>query len=228
MQEEQVEEVLLGERLGGIGVEQATRYRGGAHLGGVDPASVVGDCEDDVGGHGFGADDQLPLPLLASFTRLFDPVVDGVANEVQERLAEPIEHGALELRVAAPHADAQALALGVREVSRIADELGQHGLHRNEAQSPRARRDVLEARLASVEVGEHRLELAARIRRRVAHVRPESEVERAELSVEGQHPIGQFVDSARIDLNPVLRGRRLRAARRNGRSARRRRLASAR
>ena len=77
------------------------------------PPPVVGDGDDHLGPELHGVEAHGRLRRLARGHPLvgrLDAVVDGVADQVQQRVAELLEHAAVELGVLAPHLPAHVLA----------------------------------------------------------------------------------------------------------------------
>ena len=105
---------------------QALLERLGGDPVGVDPAAVVGDLDHDLAARVVRAQRQHALGGLAGGDALLgglDPVVDGVAHEVGQRVLDGLEQPAVELGVATGHLELDlALARG-REVAHDARHL---------------------------------------------------------------------------------------------------------
>ena len=100
-----------------------------AHADDVDAAAVVGDFNDHLalfmeGDHAQAALFGLAL-RLADFGR-FDPVIDGVANHVGERIADRLDECLVQFGVLPLHLEANFLPASEREVTNDAGKLAQH------------------------------------------------------------------------------------------------------
>jgi hypothetical protein len=101
----------------------------------VDAAAVVGDVDQDLVARLARRDAEQPdlaLARLQPLGRLLDAMVDGVADDVGQRIADHLDHLAVELDVAAVDVDQHLLAEFGRQVtdhSRQADEQILDALH---------------------------------------------------------------------------------------------------
>ena len=87
---------------------------------GVDPASVVGDGQGDlVARLTRGKLEQADFTLVRfeAFARAFEPVIDGIADDMGERVADHLDHFAVEFDFAAFEIDHDLLAELVRQVA---------------------------------------------------------------------------------------------------------------
>ena len=142
----------LGDALGGrepglehqpvqLGVRQLLRLVGEAAPArllddalAIESGAVVGELDDDRAGlaprrERDGA--ARVLALGAADLRRLDPVVQGVADHVGQRVAQVLDDGRVHLDLFALDRDARELALGGREVAHGADELAQRRSHRH-------------------------------------------------------------------------------------------------
>ena len=71
-------------------------------------------------------------------------MVDRVAHQVEQRLADLVEQPALDQRAAVVDPDPQLLAVVARELERVLAELGQRRVDRRQPQRPRRRHDLVE------------------------------------------------------------------------------------
>src|SRR5881628_2024684 len=81
----------------------------------VQSAPIVRDREDHLPALMEGAHDELPLGGLAAggaLLRALDAVIDGVPDEVGERVPDRFDHGAVQLRLDAVHLEAHLAAAG--------------------------------------------------------------------------------------------------------------------
>ena len=108
---------------------------GGDGLGGdpflVQPAPVVGEHDRDRIARlprGNRQQSDLALALLQARVRRFDPVVDGIADDVGERIADRLDHLAVEFDIAAVKIDHHLLAEFGAEVAHKPGEGTEQGL----------------------------------------------------------------------------------------------------
>ena len=97
----------------------------------VDAIAVVGHEQADLVARlarGEAHQAYLALALLEPVDRLFDPVVDGVADDVGQRVANHLDHLAVEFHFAAFEIDHDLLAKLVRQVADEARERGEQVL----------------------------------------------------------------------------------------------------
>src|SRR5207248_7380245 len=108
-----------------LGTDQAALQGPAADALGVQSPAVVADLDVDLAALVEGAQGQLPRGRLARAGPLggrLQPVVDGVADEVGQRVADRLEDRAVQLRVASLQADADLLAAHAGEIAHHAGE----------------------------------------------------------------------------------------------------------
>jgi hypothetical protein len=114
-------QLLARAELGRIFLFQETGVeRLGYQLLAVDAAPVVFDIDEDLVARlarRYGEDPDLPLAGLQPVGRHFDPVIHRVADDVRERIADHLDHLAVELDVAAFDIDEHLLAKLRRKVA---------------------------------------------------------------------------------------------------------------
>ena len=105
-----------------------------ATLARVDAAAVVAHGDDHVAAGVAGGDLQRARGRLArrdALLRRLEAVVERVADEVHERVAERVDHGAVELGLLAHELELDLLAELRREVAHEPREAQEHGLDRD-------------------------------------------------------------------------------------------------
>ena len=102
----------------------------------IDAAAVVGHRDDDVAAGVAGGDAHGPGRRLAGGLALggrLEAVVERVAHEVHERIAERVDDGPVELGVLADELELDVLAELGREVADEPREAQEHRLHGDHA-----------------------------------------------------------------------------------------------
>ena len=93
------DELLFRELLGRV-LDDPQLLGARQHASLIDPATVVGDADQDGRAIALRRQDQRRDPRLAGFHALagrLDPVIEGVSQEMEHRLAHLVEHRAIEL-----------------------------------------------------------------------------------------------------------------------------------
>ena len=119
---------------GGVGVEQPARDRDARDGCGIDPAPVVAHADDHVAAGMACAQLERPERPLASgdaLVRRLEAVVERVAHEVHERVAERVDDGAVELRVLPDEPQLDLLAEPRSEVAHESREAQEDRLDRD-------------------------------------------------------------------------------------------------
>jgi hypothetical protein len=189
---------LLGREVGGeVGVDEPGRDRAAARGLEVHAGAVVGDGDVDRVLLAARVDpDAARLGLAGGRAQLgpLDAVVDRVADQVHERVAEAVEDRAIELELAARDLDLDALAEPLRDVAREARQRLHAAQQRRRAQRERAPLELPDRTVHAVEArGEHRAARGplparrahlARVQDHLAHGREEA-VERVRAHAHG-------------------------------------------
>src|SRR5690606_37143694 len=124
--EDQVVRLFSGELGRRLRREQATTHRGLAERLGVDARPVVLDLDDDVLPLLIGVERERPRGgLLRELTdlRRLDSVIDGVADDVHQRIAELLDDELVDLGLLAGDDEADLLAVLARDLAHDAREL---------------------------------------------------------------------------------------------------------
>ena len=143
--EHQPVQLRVGQLLRVLGEAAAPRLLDDAAA--IEAGSVVGELDDDRSGLAPGRERDGAAGVLAlgaaDLGRL-DPVMQGVADHVGQRVAQVLDDGRVHLDLFALDRDARELALGGREVAHGADELAQRRTHRHH---PHLHDELLELRV---------------------------------------------------------------------------------
>ena len=111
--EDQSVALRLIELGGALGRQCAVRHRLGGKRGAVDSAAVVADLDQDLVARLAGADPEPARGALAApfaFGGRLDAMVDGVADDVGQRIADDLDHLAVQLDVATVYLERDLLA----------------------------------------------------------------------------------------------------------------------
>jgi hypothetical protein len=141
--EDQQVDLFLGQLR--IGRDEALFDGLGQHALAVDAAPVVGDADQDAARTVFGRKREGAFRVLAAGEALLgrlDAVVDGVADEVGERLAQALDHGLVEFGAFARDFEADMLARAGRKFAQDARHAAEHRADRLGANGHRAFLDV--------------------------------------------------------------------------------------
>src|SRR4051812_11656728 len=135
-QEQQLGRPLAVERIGRLGGDEPALDRALADLDGVDAAPVVANVDDDVAARMARRDLEragLGLARGDAVLRRLEAVVQRVADEVDERVAQRLDDGAVELGVLADELELDVLGELARQVADEAREAHEDGVDRDHA-----------------------------------------------------------------------------------------------
>ncbi len=134
-EENQIDAFALAHARGLFGRDQTFFDGFAADFVGVETAAVVGDFDDDLAAFVVRAEEETPFGGLADGDAafgLFDAVIDGISNDVRERIFDGFDDGLVELGFLAFHLDADLLAAHGGDVADGAGEFAPDvadGLH---------------------------------------------------------------------------------------------------
>ena len=138
------------------GLDEAALDGLAGHARGVDAAPVVADVDHDPASGLARGDGEAPARRLArgdALLRRLEAVVEGVADEVHERVADGVDDGPVQLGLLADELEVDLLVQARREVADEPREAQQHGLDRDH---PDAHHELLQRVRAACQLG-HRL-----------------------------------------------------------------------
>src|SRR5262249_17533571 len=126
---------------------------------GVHAAAVVAHLDADVAAAVAGIELQVAIGRFAlanAHVRLLDAVVDAVADEMDQRIADLLEHGFVELGLLTGHGEFDLFAEALREVAHHARETAEDEADRQHAHAHDA---VLQLAHVAFELGQAQTEL---------------------------------------------------------------------
>ncbi len=156
-QEDQVVDLLVGEDV--VLADEVARLRLGEDAFLVEAGAVVAHFDGDVAAAVIGVEVHRAdgrLALGDAHVGHFDAVVDAVADQMDQRVADLFHHGLVELGLLAGELEVDLLAEPLREVTRHAREAAEH---ETDGQHAHAHDAFLQAAHVALEVREARTEL---------------------------------------------------------------------